>query len=235
MAMKEFLGALSSIGTSPYAFVGYALLLACWLIVVVRANRTREVLANIQHMPAKERLEAFKLQVQGVQLASGISPEQWLRARVHQYFLVAFLASLAAIIIVVTLAIVQASSKPDDSAEPIPTSTPGPLIESWFRTLDSLDYVAAWKMTSKSTHRRYQEEPFLSVFNEQHRPLAPVRSRKLYGLHALSTLPDGRRGTFNLYTYTTEFAAGERQENLTLVAEDGQWAIDDYNIVPAPK
>jgi hypothetical protein len=106
--MWQFLiGALSAIpsaASSGYGFGAYALLIAAYVITAWRVARNKNLLENIQKLPSKDRLSALEIETGGVRLAAGISPEQWVRSKIHRYYLFAFLASCAVVVAIVALA-----------------------------------------------------------------------------------------------------------------------------------
>ena len=95
------LKALPVTATHPLAFLGYALLVLCWLIVELRVRRNRNLLTRIDKIPAKDRLEALKMEMGVVKVKGGLEPEQWLRQRIHLYYFI-----LTGMVLIVLLAIV---------------------------------------------------------------------------------------------------------------------------------
>lgn len=98
------LSAIPAAATSGTAFAAYALALGAYALSVWRVSRNKNLLDKLHKLPPKDRLKALELEIGGVRLRSGISPEQWVRSRVHKYYLVAFLATCVVMIAVATLA-----------------------------------------------------------------------------------------------------------------------------------
>lgn len=95
--MEFLINALSAIPTaakSPYALAAYAMTVAAYLAVVFRVARNKQLLANLEKLPAKDRGPILESEMRGYRLAAGISPEQYLRAQTHRYVLVAFLVTI---------------------------------------------------------------------------------------------------------------------------------------------
>jgi len=112
--MWEFLtatlSAIPSAASNGYALAAYALVIAAYIVTVWRVARNKNLLANLQKLPPKDRLSALEIETGGVRLAAGISPEQWVRSRIHRYYLIAFLATCAVAIAVAALAAVKGAS-----------------------------------------------------------------------------------------------------------------------------
>lgn len=119
MKFEKFIEILPEVSTSPLAFTAYIALVIAWLIVALKVNRSRELLQNLEKLPEKDRLTAFKLEIHGVQLRSGISPEQWITSNIHKYVFIAFLALCSVIVIIFSLTIF--SEKKTKNEFPIPT------------------------------------------------------------------------------------------------------------------
>jgi hypothetical protein len=111
--LKNALEALPSIAQSPLAFVGYIFVVACWLIISIRVKRNKELLKNLEKLPSKSRLKALQLEMGAVKLKSGLSPEQWIKSRIHLYV---FLGFAIICLMVVILFVISATTKREGSA-----------------------------------------------------------------------------------------------------------------------
>src|SRR5215831_14456804 len=80
---RSLLSALPSAAASPYAFAAYALVVVAYVVTAWRVTRNKNLLENLEKLPSKERAKALEIEMGGVHLASGISPEQWVRPRIH--------------------------------------------------------------------------------------------------------------------------------------------------------
>jgi tetratricopeptide (TPR) repeat protein len=107
---RSLLSALPSAAASPYAFAAYALVVVAYVVTAWRVTRNKNLLENLEKLPSKERAKALEIEMGGVHLASGISPEQWVRSRIHRYYLFAFLATCAVIVALFWIAAVGRSS-----------------------------------------------------------------------------------------------------------------------------
>jgi tetratricopeptide (TPR) repeat protein len=73
--------------------MAYALALGAYVVTVWRVARNKNLLENLQKLSPKDRIGALEIEMGGVRLAAGISPEQWVRSRIYKYYLLAFLAT----------------------------------------------------------------------------------------------------------------------------------------------
>jgi hypothetical protein len=75
----------------------------------VACRPQQEPAATFAKLPPKDRLGALETELGGARLAVGLSPEQWLRSKVHKYYLLAFLATCGVVVVTLTLAIMNRS------------------------------------------------------------------------------------------------------------------------------
>lgn len=108
--LRLALSAIPSAASNWYALGAYTLAIAAYVITVWRVARNKNLLENIQKLPPKDRLSALEIETGGVRLATGISPEQWVRSRIHRYYLFAFLATCAVVVAIAALAAVKGAS-----------------------------------------------------------------------------------------------------------------------------
>jgi predicted lysophospholipase L1 biosynthesis ABC-type transport system permease subunit len=62
------------------------------------------LLRNLQKLPPRDRLKALQAEMGAVQLASGLSPEQWLRSKVHLYYFLGFAVLFLSFVILFVVA-----------------------------------------------------------------------------------------------------------------------------------
>lgn len=108
--LRSLLSAIPAAAASPYAFAAYALVVAAYVITAWRVTRNKNLLDNLQKLSPKERVKVLEIEMGGVHLATGISPEQWVRSRIHRYYLFAFLATCAVVVALFGIAAVGRSS-----------------------------------------------------------------------------------------------------------------------------
>lgn len=102
--LKAALSAIPSAAVNGYAFGAYALAIAAYVLTAWRVSRNKNLLANIQNLPPKDRLSVLEIEIGGVRLAKGISPEQWVRSRIHRCYLFAFLATCVVVVAIAAVA-----------------------------------------------------------------------------------------------------------------------------------
>src|SRR4029450_5270041 len=97
--------------------IAYGLAVIAYIVTIWRVTRNRNLLQNLQRLPAKDRLSALEIEMGGVRLAAGISPEQWVRAKIHRYYFLSFIATCVAGILVFVLAILNSHGTADISVD----------------------------------------------------------------------------------------------------------------------
>lgn len=110
MEVNEFLRALPDAATSPYAFAAYVFLVFSNFVIAWRVRRNKNLLDAIEKLPEDKRLKALELEMGNVHPKHGLTAEQWLRSKIHQYYFMAFIA----LAICGTIVLVVAHSKKDD-------------------------------------------------------------------------------------------------------------------------
>src|SRR3954469_9352547 len=102
--LQALLAAVPAAASSGYGLAAYALATAACVFFIWRVVRNKNLLKHIEKLPPKDRLRALEIEMGGARLAKGLNPEQWLRAKVQRYYLLAFLAICAAVVAIVALA-----------------------------------------------------------------------------------------------------------------------------------
>lgn len=103
--MDTFLKALPITATSPTAYAAYITTVIAWLLIAWRVRRYKVLLDHIESLPARDRLTAVKAEMGFVQIKGGVTAEQWLRSRVHTFYLVGFCVVCITILAVTALAV----------------------------------------------------------------------------------------------------------------------------------
>lgn len=106
--LRSALSALPIAASSPLAMAGYVITLAAWLVIVIRVKRNKQVLNNLDKFSKHDRLEVLRAEMGVVRLKSGLSPDQYLRSRIHLYYLIGF--GMICLLLVLLFAI--AASRP---------------------------------------------------------------------------------------------------------------------------
>lgn len=103
MELRELISALPQAAASPYALVAYVFLIASSTVLTWRVKRNKNLLQNLEKIPEEQRAEVLIKEMGSVQ-PSGISEEQWIKHKIHQYYLMAFLALIVCSTVVVVVA-----------------------------------------------------------------------------------------------------------------------------------
>jgi hypothetical protein len=115
--VKVFLDSLPQLAKSPSAIVAFCILAAGWLFIAARTVRNRQMLSKIAALPERDRLAVLQMEMGIPPLREGLTAEEFLRARLHTYYLLAFLSLIAAMTLIVSFRL----------PEPLP---PSPSIDS---------------------------------------------------------------------------------------------------------
>src|SRR6266498_2687539 len=105
--LSRALDALPSVATSGPALVAYVVVVLSWTALAWRVARHERLLHRLHQLPERDRLTALELEMGEVRVPSGLSPDQWLRARVHRLLF----GGLVVVCIAVVLIVAMASTK----------------------------------------------------------------------------------------------------------------------------
>lgn len=105
--IEKAFAALPGVATSPLAFVAYLAAVMAWAAIAWRVNRNRQLLQHLHKLPEKARLEALRMEMGAVRLKSGLSPEQWIRSRIHLFVFLGFAILGAVVIILFTVSVMS--------------------------------------------------------------------------------------------------------------------------------
>lgn len=97
--------AIKAAGTSPWALVAFALLVAAMTVVSLKVRRNKNLLQNLEKLPEKDRLAALKTEMGTLRIKGGLSPEQWLRHNSRQYLLGGFIVLCVTLVALVSVAL----------------------------------------------------------------------------------------------------------------------------------
>jgi hypothetical protein len=136
--LETAFGAIGAAASSRLGLVAYALAIAAGVVVALRVQRNRHLLANLEKLPPDQRLRALELEMHGgSRLARGLRPEQFLRARLHTYYVVAFAVVCTTAVVLFVLArvtpreettgAVAATVQPRQNAAVAPTAAEDPV------------------------------------------------------------------------------------------------------------
>lgn len=133
--MMEFfaaaLQALPDVAMSPLAMLAYTITICAYVFVAIRVTRHKNLLRALSSLPESDRLAALKDEIGNPHLKAGISPAQWIKNRIHTYYLIAFIVACFTTITIASLAVIRVRGHVDvdvtgpehegDAEEPIVT------------------------------------------------------------------------------------------------------------------
>jgi hypothetical protein len=88
--ITQALKALPSVASSPLALVAYIVAVGAWLLIALRVQRHKGLLTNLEKLPSRDRLAALKDEMGVTPLKEGLTAEQYLKSRIHLYYILAF-------------------------------------------------------------------------------------------------------------------------------------------------
>src|ERR1700682_151082 len=104
--MDVLLGTLKSLPTiagSPLAIIAYLAVIGAWLLSHMRTARFKVLMDRIVTLPAADRKAAIALEMNTV-IPEAISAEELLRGKRQFYMMVAYVLTLLAVVLLLTLA-----------------------------------------------------------------------------------------------------------------------------------
>lgn len=113
--IKDIVRALPNVASSPFAFVGYALVTVAWMVIALKVQRNKNLLTNLKSLPPQDRLPALRDEMGTVPLREGLSPEEYLKSRIHLYYFLAFALLCVTVILVFVVASVQSKTPVSDN------------------------------------------------------------------------------------------------------------------------
>jgi hypothetical protein len=104
MLTNQLFGAIGAAGKSPYALVAYGMATAAWLIVAWRVQRHKILLEHIKDLPPSDRLAAIRAEMGLPSTANELNAEQFMKARVQFFFLIAYLCTAGVVLVISVVA-----------------------------------------------------------------------------------------------------------------------------------
>jgi hypothetical protein len=110
--LSSLLAALPIAAKSNAALTAFAIAAVAYTATMWRVSRN-----NIQKLSLEDRLAALEIEMGGVRLSSGVSPEQWIRSRIHRYYFFAFTVTVVLITVFTSLLFIYRDGRADISVE----------------------------------------------------------------------------------------------------------------------
>lgn len=159
--LNSAIKALPTVASSPLALIAFLSLVAAWLIIGIRVQRNKNLLKNLEKVPPNDRLQALRDEMGRVRIKSGLTPEQYLRSRIHLYWLIAFVT--LCLVILLILALAASSARLTDQTR----SEFSGVLEVKSNTLLSAN--AKLQIGDSSTilqYRNLSDQPIFRFFND---------------------------------------------------------------------
>ena len=101
--ISDLLKGLSVAATNSYAFVSYIIAIIAWTYLRSRVDRNKNLLKRITALPEDDRIKILEQEMGTVGIEGGLSPEQWIRSKIHQYYFFGFVVLCAVVVIIVAI------------------------------------------------------------------------------------------------------------------------------------
>ena len=107
-----------------------------------------------------------------------------------------------------------------------------PVIERWFKSMDSGDHMGAYQQTSARFKNQYTYAQFEQLTIQYMGPLGKVRDRKLSSTAFAQSPPGAPVGRYQYNTYETNFErfAKPLYMNVTVIGESNEWKVFGFSI-----
>jgi hypothetical protein len=105
-SLVEFLKAIPDAASTPYGVVAFLAVLLAWSIISYRVARNKNLIRHIGQFPLNDRRVIVQAEM-GAPVPPKLTPEQWIRSRIHRYYYYAFVALIIcfSVILILTSAI----------------------------------------------------------------------------------------------------------------------------------
>ena len=101
--LTRFLEALKVTATSPLALIAYLALLVAWVYVLTANRRLKIIARSLKDIPEADRLKIL-IQEYRTTPRVGLTAEQWIRSRKHQFFFLGVIATLVGAVVIILAA-----------------------------------------------------------------------------------------------------------------------------------
>lgn len=109
--MQDFLQAIPTAASSPYALAAYAIAAVIFLFAGAKLRLTKMLLTQVSTMPLSERRRALEIAT-GTILPTNISAEQWIRNNRIRWFFLTLASLMIVVMVIATVAVVNTNKVP---------------------------------------------------------------------------------------------------------------------------
>jgi len=170
--LKVLIAGIPAAAASPYSLTAYGFALAAWVAVAFRVRRHSALLNSLGKLPPKDRLAALNAEIGAVKLTKGLSPEQWLRSRIHSFYLIGFLVLCATVVLLLVVALSLGREKPGEAEITITQNSVG----SRHPSREFAAFAATQDFSRNSLSQSYQPTIFLSLNLEAQREFLAAKT-----------------------------------------------------------
>jgi hypothetical protein len=214
--LSSLFAAIPTAATSNAAFAAYTIAAVAYVLTMWRVVRNKNLLTHLRSLPPKDRLSALEMEMGGVRLSSGISPEQWVRSRIHKYYLIAFAISAFFAVCLVGLTLAYREGTVDVQVDLHQQSA---LAESIFRRISSLFVSEAHSAEMQQEHSEFVDPSSINSSTDRSRFSDPdeytLRYRYSKDAAGIRVIPD--------LPYLTKLRKGEPVQGFSWRYEPFHW------------
>ena len=103
--LKSAFAALPEAAHDNRALLAYTIASIAWVVVSLKVTRNKNLLKSIEKLPESQRLEALRMEMGATPVTRGVSPAQFLKARIHTYYFWAFITLCALVLLIFGIAV----------------------------------------------------------------------------------------------------------------------------------
>ncbi|CAN1550999.1 hypothetical protein MCEMSE15_02183 [Fimbriimonadaceae bacterium] len=192
--MDELLKHFPTALKDPIALIGYVAALFSWSVVHLKVKRHQALLERIKELPEADRAPTIRAEMDAA-IPPEVTPEDWLRSRIHRYAFQGFAILAAVVVVLAALVIYSPQRRNDDSLSQLPNSTLSlklldSTIADGMRIVDILDQrstsdtteemLALVKATQYAEHHEVRLRAFRALLT--HAGLTPRGKVALQGM-----------------------------------------------------
>lgn len=109
MNWSQIFNSIPEAASNPMSLIAYGIAITALVIISWSVTRQRNILERIKNIPESKREEALRIAM-GKTLKGGMKPNEWIKARIHLYFFLAFLTICFVFIVIFFVATITGQS-----------------------------------------------------------------------------------------------------------------------------
>jgi hypothetical protein len=120
--LATFLKAIPAAASSPYGILAFLATILSWVVVSFRVQRHKQLLQHISQFPSPDRRKVVQAEM-GTPVPPDLTPEQWIKSRVHRYYFVGFIVLAGCFMVIIIGTYIMPHPRIDATIELTPTET----------------------------------------------------------------------------------------------------------------